>query len=334
MKKTSIALWTFVLLFSLGLIVVLLLNRQERAVPLPTVTVVLPTETPRSLAAAPTRFQATVALLPTATPLIFAAAPTSTPVAVTLSPPETQALPPALPDSYRIVIPQAAAPGSMLINYCPAFGTPLSLRIYDWSSGTTTSLSDAEIAQIPLGWDASANLWQGYQSAHPFNQPDDARQRWNIDLYLPDGTDRWIIIYESPATPGRYYTYVFENTVAYADKNGNHFGNHPCRAFAAPASQVGSFLDAIRQYQQVIQYPPFISGNDPRWKRGVAKPNAAYADLRSIPSNEHNNPIGGIDTSVPLWFALDPAWDGWAQVRIGSVQGWVNTQTVNLTPDG
>ena len=90
----------------------------------------------------------------------------------------------------------------------------------------------------------------------------------------------------------------------------------------------------MSQYQRVVQYPPFISGTDPRWKRGLAKPVSAYADLRSIPTKANNNPIGGIDRSVPIFFALDPSWDGWAQVKLGSVQAWVDTNTIDLTPDG
>jgi hypothetical protein len=339
MKPQQAALWAFVLLASLGLIFALMISRRERPTPPPAPTDRLPTETPWALVSAPTRLPPTVAVLPSATPLLLPSPPTSALIASPLPPlgaqPTDAPKPLDLPvdEVYRISIPQPAAPRARLSARCPKLGMPISLRLFDWDSGQTTNLSDAEIAQIPLGWDASANLWQGYESLHPFNQPDDAKVRWSLNLYLPDGVDHWIVIYTSATTPATYYTYAFDITQPYTI-NGEHLGNHPCSAFAIPGTWMNDFLNVIRQYQNIVAYPPFISGSDPRWKRGTAGPTGAYADLRSIPSKANNNPIGGLDRSVPVWYAVDPTWDGWAQVRIGSVQGWVDTSTVALMPDG
>ena len=340
MKQQSVVLWTLVLVFSLGVIVVLLLSRggQREAPTVAETGLPLPTDTPWGLAAAPTRFLPTVPVLPTTTALIF---PTLLP---TDGLPEGPNMPPAtsapilptlavanLPE-FRV--PDFAVSASSLVNFCADFGTPLSLSIFDWATGSTTNLSDEAIARIPLTWDASADLWQGYESDHPFNQPDDAHQRWNLKLYLPDGTERWIVIYESAQTPQTYYTYVFVTTAPFADAQGQHFGNHPCRAFATAAAQVMSFLEVVSQYQNLVRYPQLISSADPRWKRGIAKPTAAYADLRAIPSKLNNNPIGGIASPVEIWYALDPSWEGWAQIKLGSVQGWVDTMTVEIAPQG
>lgn len=337
MKQQSVILWTLVLVLGLGLIVLLALSRGQRAAsPLPATTPpLLPSATPQALAAAPTRFLPTVPVLPTSTPLIFPSPLPTTPAPN--MPPATNA--PILPTLAVANLPAFRVPdfpvsAASLINYCPGFGTPLTLSIFDWVTSSKANLSDAAVARIPLTWDASVSLWQGYESDHPFNQPDDAHQRWDLKLFLPDGSQRWIIIYESAQTPDTYYTYAYVTTEAFAAADGQHFGNHPCRAFATPSAQVMAFLAVVSQYQNLVRYPPLIATGDPRWQRGVARPLAAYADLRAVPSPVDNNPIGGIDAPVEIWYALDPAWDGWAQVRLGSLQGWVDTMTVALAPAG
>ena len=94
------------------------------------------------------------------------------------------------------------------------------------------------------------------------------------------------------------------------------------------------FLAVVNQYQDVVRYPSLIAGGDPRWQRGIASPTAAIADLRSIPTTRYNDPIGSITREISLWYALDPTWGGWAQVKLGSVQGWVDTGLVKFTSGG
>jgi hypothetical protein len=324
MKKQYAVVWAFVLLLSLSLVVFLFVIPKGRDEPAATATP-LPTNAPQALILAPTRFLPTVAAAPTATqPIPPTPYPTMTAFAVTLAEPG-----PRVFDAANIV-----NSASMLVNYCKNFGIPVALRIFDWSNGSTVSLSDTAIAQIPLSWDASATIWQGYQSDHPFNQPDDIQERWKINLFLPDGTERWIRVQTSSQTPDIDYVYSFQQIAPFAGTDGLHFGDHPCRAFTISASAIQSFLNVVTQYQDVVRYPVLINGNDPRWTRGLLSPINAYADLRSIPSTIYNDPIGSIDTPVTLWFALDPTWNGWAQVKVGAVQGWVDMALVKFTASG
>ena len=321
MKKQYAALWVVVLLLSLSLVAILvILPRQQQAVSA-TMTP-LPTNTARALALAPTRFLPTVAAHPTATDLPTPY-PSLTPFVLTLAAPA-----PRVFQASNEYVPNEF----MLANYCASFGSPVSLRLFDWDSGITISLSDEAIARIPLGWNASSSIWQGYNSLRPFNQPDDAVERWKINLYLSDTTERWIEIAFSPQSPDVYYVYSFQNIVPFAQPNGDHFGYHPCRAFTITTAQMQSFLTTVEQFQDSVRYPALIDGSDTRWARGTARPVAAYADLRAIPSTAYNDPIGAIDQPVTVWYALDETWGSWAQVKVGSVQGWVDTASVTFVP--
>jgi hypothetical protein len=309
-----------VLLLSLSLVVLLMTGFRQRQ------HAALPAETRRALVVAPTRPPSTVGAVPTAT-----------------VPPPTLTPAPALPTEI-VVTPGIAAPRVIMIlntvpshvrlsNYCTGLGSPVSLRLFDWTTGSTVSLTNAAIAGIPLGWDASASIWQGYQALKPFNQPDDTTRHWRLNLFLADGRERWIDILASPQTPDQYYVYVFERTDPFADARGERYGYHPCRAFSVAASEVEAFLSRIDQYQDVVRYPPLLKGDDARWIHGNARPVAINADLRSIPTADYNDPIGSIDQSTDLWYALDPAWGNWAQVKLGLVQGWVDTGLVALVPE-
>ncbi|MEO8395523.1 MAG: hypothetical protein ABI700_21190 [Chloroflexota bacterium] len=324
MKKQYAAAWVFVLLLSLSLILVLVVLPKQHDEP-PATVALMATTTPRSLIFAPTRFLPTVAAAPSATmtPLPPTPFPTMTTFAVTLAAPEPRVFQAA----------NIANSGSMLFNYCTGFGSPVAMRIYDWSTGSTISLSDTAIAQIPLSWDASNTIWQGYNSARPFNQPNDAQERWKINLYLTDGSERWIQVQASQQVQDVYYVYSFEKIIPFSGADGQHYGYHPCRAFTISAEAMQRFLNVVNQYQDAIRYPALIGGNDPRWTYGLVSPVSAYADFRSIPSMIYNDPIGSIDKPVKLWFALDPTWNGWAQVRIGSTQGWVELALVDFTQD-
>ncbi len=321
MKKQYAVLWLFVLLLSLSLILFLMQGNQRREGVVTVTATPLPTETPRALALAATRFLPTVAPPSTATPLPTPL-PTMTAFVLTL----------AAPTPRVFVAENLLAGSAVLTNYCTSFGSPVTVNIFDWTTGNTVSVSDAAIAQIPLGWDASNSIWEGYQSAHPFNQPADAQQRWKFSLFLQDESERWIEVYQSAQTPDLYYAYSFQKTVPYTDRHGQHFGYHPCRAFTVSAAEVQNFLDVVGQYQDVVHYPGLISGTDTRWTRGIAQPVAAYADVRSIPSTQYNDPIGSIDQPVTLWYAIDPGWGTWAQIKIDSLQGWVDTRSVKFLP--
>jgi hypothetical protein len=158
-------------------------------------------------------------------------------------------------------------------SYCDDFGTPVSIQIFDWNDWSTVNLTNALVAQLPIRWDASGDLWRGYQAAKPFEQPDDTRDRWRLTLHRADGSERWIQIAQSASTPSMLYAYAFQNLTPYADANGNHFGYHPCRAFALPSSEMDVLLSSAGAYQSSgSRFPEFAVPDDPRWVRGSATP--------------------------------------------------------------
>ncbi|NDJ59614.1 MAG: hypothetical protein GYB67_00735 [Chloroflexi bacterium] len=224
-----------------------------------------------------------------------------------------------------------AASGAALANYCVDFGQPITLHLVDWATAETFRLTNSEIAQMPLRWDASNSIWRGYSAAKPFDQPDDAHSRWKLDLFLADGRERWIEIVASAETPQTVYVYAFQNLTPYADRNGEHFGFHPCRVFAIATDQIHALIDAIINYQHVQIFPPLISDTDPRWRSGVAQPTARSAHLRSLPTAENNDPIGLLTQAVRCWYALDPAWGDWAQIKLGNNHAWVHLDGVRFT---
>ena len=319
MKTQSAALWTLILVLSLGLITFLIVGMRQPAAATTLLTAAA-TQPALSLVVAPTRF------LPTVAAVQSTRIPPVIPVA-----PVTLVAPTVPPRAFQF---NQSMPGeSMLTSFCPELGFPVSLRIFDWQTGNTISLNDPAVAQLPLSWDASDDLWRGYNALNPFDQPSDTQERWKITLFLPDSTERWISVYDSPTTPSLSYLYAYQNTTAFADANGNHFGFHPCRAFAYPAAQIEAFMTAIADYQDVVEYPSLISSHDSRWQWGFVTPAAAYTDLRAIPSVNYNVPIGGFNRKTRVFYATDPTWGQWAQIKMGAVQGWVDTRLVSFEPN-
>ncbi len=328
MKLQFAILWVFVLLLSLVLVALLLFGlRQRQGAPLPERVIA---EAPRGLAAVATRPPSTLIPVPTSTAL-----PTSTPTLVPTMTPYVLTVPAPMP---RNALASNSQSQYKLANYCSGFGSPVSLRVFDWQSGSAVGLTDETIASIPLGWDASDSIWRGYGAARPFDQPEDTYERWRINLFLPNGRQRWVIVLESPQTPDVDYVYAFSTTIPFAAADGSHFGIHPCRAFVQPKTEMSAFLTTIEQYQEVVRYPSLISAGDPRWVRGTAYPLSAdprakpSVELRTIPSTAYNDPIATIDQVADVWFVLDPSWGRWAQIRYGSLQGWVDTQFIELIP--
>ncbi|NDJ60771.1 MAG: hypothetical protein GYB67_06575 [Chloroflexi bacterium] len=247
-------------------------------------------------------------------------------------------LPPTLALDNLVVVEASGAGSSagrtsVIADYCRNFGSPSTIHIFDWTTGEQRNLTNPAIAQIPLAWDVSATFWRGYNAANPFDVPADTRERWRINLYLPTGEERWIEVAESAQTPQMVYVYVFERITPYADSRGQNFGFHPCRVFTLPSAQMYALLSAAgRQIVGDNQYPELADVTDPRWTRAVAQPLQTDVALRAVPSTENNDPISAITAVVNCWYISDPAWDGWAQVRLGNITGWVDTTTVVFLP--
>ena len=157
---------------------------------------------------------------------------TTIPYQTTPLPGITSALVSASSAESALTEPDGASGGdSGLASYCDQFGDPVSIRIFDWDDWSTVDVTNTLVAQLPISWDASGDIWRGYASAKPFDQPDDARDRWRLQLFTQDGAERWIQIAQSTSTPDILYVYAFQTITPYTDNGGNHYGYHPCRAF-------------------------------------------------------------------------------------------------------
>ncbi len=218
-----------------------------------------------------------------------------------------------------------------LASSCDKFGIPVSIRIFDWNDWSTVELSNPLVAQLPIQWDASADIWRGYQVAKSFDQPDDARERWKLQLFTADGVERRIQVEQSASTPDTLYVYAFQILTPYADAQGKHYGYHPCRAFRIPAMDMDVLLSAAGAYQSSgSRFPAFAAPDDARWVRGSATPLDGSFDLRSIPTPQNNEPLQSISQVAPCYFITEDDWGVWAQIRIGNTTAWIDTSTVRL----
>lgn len=218
-------------------------------------------------------------------------------------------------------------------DYCTSFGAPRSMRIFNWETWQETSLNAPEIISIPLSWDASQTIFRGYKAEKIFDHPDDTKERYKLRLFLNDDAERWISISESPSLDTISFVFAFQTLPPFADKNGEHFGIHPCRAFSVPRQTIKDFFAAVAAYQQrgAAAFPAIIASNDPRWKRGTLKPTTDFVNMRSLPTTQNNLPIRKIEKPILVWYAKDEAWGAWMQVKLGSTLGWVSTEFGAIT---
>ncbi len=134
--------------------------------------------------------------------------------------------------------------GNEVRSFCDLL-LPQETRVFDWSTWQTAYVQDPSVSAEPFSWDASRSIWRGYQSAQPFDQPNDAFKHWSVTMTDANGSEQWIHLFDSDQTPDIFYIYVFDNVQPFADNNGNHYGIHPCRAFAADANSVSNWLQQV-----------------------------------------------------------------------------------------
>ncbi len=122
---------------------------------------------------------------------------------------------------------------------------PDKVRVFDWSNWNTSYIQDQNLYFEPFRWDASNSLWRGYDAAKEFAQPDDIFKHWSVTLTQPNGAEQWIYIFDSHQTPDTDYVYVFQTTTEFGDAQGNHYGFHPCTAFATSASMINDWIHQV-----------------------------------------------------------------------------------------
>jgi hypothetical protein len=122
---------------------------------------------------------------------------------------------------------------------------PEKVRVFNWSSWRTTYIQDQNLFFEPFRWDASQSIWRGYEAEQPFEQPRDAYKHWTVTLIQPDGNEQWIHILDSRRTPDTDYVYVFDIVDPTRDPGGQHYGYHPCSAFAINAAVVDDWLHRV-----------------------------------------------------------------------------------------
>ena len=122
---------------------------------------------------------------------------------------------------------------------------PQTVRVFNWETWDTSFITDQSLLFEPFHWDVSRNIWQGYKSAQPFNQPADANRHWSVTLIQENGTQQWIYILDSLTTPDTDYVYVFQTVIPHLDRHGEHYGIHACRAFAAAEPMVTDWLRRV-----------------------------------------------------------------------------------------
>jgi len=120
--------------------------------------------------------------------------------------------------------------------------TPQSARVFDWAEWKTAKIADTPLVLEPLHWDASRTIFRGYEAAKPFDEPDDANKRWTISFAPSGNAPQAMYILQSRTTPDIDYVYVFLTATPSTDTNGNHYGLHPCRAFATDAAPINDWI--------------------------------------------------------------------------------------------
>ena len=93
-------------------------------------------------------------------------------------------------------------------------------------SHTLTSEQVADLYTL----EGYGDVWVGYDNGG-WNVPVDIRPLGRLYLWNDD-TDRAMIwIYIADSMPGWTYWFVFDNMKPFADRNGNHYGIHPCGVY-------------------------------------------------------------------------------------------------------
>jgi hypothetical protein len=129
-----------------------------------------------------------------------------------------------------------------LIDVCPQFGVPVAGTGYDadWNDYAL----DADAIQAVLNIDARRSFWVGYANGG-FAWTNDVSPALTLTFTMADGSERWFDVFWSEQAPDAYYALPFANTAAFADSNGEHYGQHPCTAILMTRAEYDALLEAL-----------------------------------------------------------------------------------------
>lgn len=139
-----------------------------------------------------------------------------------------------------------------LAKRCPAFGKPVHGTGYGADLKLFT-LTPAGIDAI-LRLDTSVSFWKKRGDYGYFDQPEDVTLALRVQMWTQTGKDkryeRWLHA-EYSASTDRYYLMAFATIIPFADKQGKHFGTHPCAAFRYKPEFFEKFLAELKAGQGV-----------------------------------------------------------------------------------
>lgn len=128
-------------------------------------------------------------------------------------------------------------------DYCTGWGSSYqSGRIVQWlDMWHPRNLSDAQLEAI-AAVNATDSFWRGYNSARPFDIPDDVATLYKLTLITENGK-RHLYVASSASTPETVYLFAFMTLRASTDANGNYYGVHPCRVFSLPTDAIADWWE-------------------------------------------------------------------------------------------
>jgi hypothetical protein len=111
---------------------------------------------------------------------------------------------------------------------------------------------DSNDIQLVLNLNAGHDIWIGYENGG-FAWLNNRMPVLTMTMYMVDGDERWVEIYQSPDDLEAYYLLAYWNTDWYADSAGNHPGYHPCSAIQLTASEYEQLVAGLLGPQQRFQ---------------------------------------------------------------------------------
>lgn len=128
-------------------------------------------------------------------------------------------------------------------DYCTGWGSSYqSGRIVQWlDMWHPRNLSEAQLASV-AAVNAADSFWRGYNSARPFDIPDDVETVYKLTLTTENGK-RHLYVASSASTPETVYLFAFMSLRASTDANGNYYGVHPCRVFSLPTDAIADWWE-------------------------------------------------------------------------------------------